>query len=129
MKYLLDVNTLLALIWENHDHHARVVSWLEKAGAVAVCPLTEIGFVRISTQPRFGASVEQARKMLADWKAFTHAGFVPCDVDILKTVAPRSGKNTTDFYLGGLAEAHGLKLATLENDLGHRAAFSIPASK
>jgi predicted nucleic acid-binding protein len=127
MNYLLDVNTLLALLWEHHEHNARTERWIKTANAIAVCPLTEIGFIRISTQPSFGATVDQSRKMLADWKAVMRPGFVPCDVDILKTLAPRSGKNTTDFYLGGLAEAHGLKLATLETDLGHRAAFTIPA--
>ena len=127
MSFLLDVNILIALLWERHEHNDRTRRWLETVKTVAVCPLTELGFVRISSQPSFGATVEQARKMLADWKAARQPQFVPCDLEILKTVAPKTGAKTTDFYLAGLAEAHNLKLATLENDLGHRAAFSIPA--
>jgi len=127
VSHLLDVNTLIALLWERHEHHDQTRRWLESVQTVALCPLTELGFVRISTQPGFGVTVEQARKMLADWKAFQQPEFVPCDLEVLKTTAPKTGARTTDFYLAGLAEAHGLKLATLETNLGHRAASSIPA--
>jgi len=48
-------------------------------------------------------------------------------LEVLKTAAPAAGAQVTDFYLAGLAEAHGCRLATLETNLGHRAAFSIPA--
>ena len=125
-KYLLDVSTLIALLWDLHEHNGRVLHWQESAGKVAVCPISEIGFLRISTQPAFGATVEQARKMLRDWKAARKPEFVPCDIEALKTNAPKSGNQTTDFYLAGLAEKHGMKLATLENKMGHPAAFLIP---
>jgi predicted nucleic acid-binding protein len=126
-KYLLDVSTLMALLWDLHTHNERVTRWQETAGQLAVCPITEIGFLRISTQPAFGATVEQARKMLHDWKIARKPEFIPCDVEALKTAAPTAGSKTTDFYLAGLAEKHGLKLATLENNMGHAAAFLVPA--
>jgi predicted nucleic acid-binding protein len=125
-RYLLDVSTLIALLWDLHEYNERASRWQESAGTVAVCPITEIGFLRISTQPAFGATVEQARKMLRDWKAAKKPEFVPCDVEALKTAAPPAGAKTTDFYLAGLAEDHGMKLATLENNMGHAAAFLIP---
>lgn len=125
-RHLLDVNVLLALLWNNHEHNWRVWKWLDAEGKVAVCPLTEIGFVRISTQPVYGATVEQARKMLRDWKTAKKPEFVPCDIEALKTHAPKTGTQTTDFYLAGLAEQHGMKLATLENKMAHRAVFLIP---
>ena len=64
MKYLLDVNVLLAAIWANHSRHSETFTWL--AGkSVAVCPLSELGFLRISTNKRvIGASMEQARSLL-----------------------------------------------------------------
>jgi len=128
-RYLLDVNTLIALLWDGHEHNKRAWEWLDAEGKVAVCPITEIGFLRISTQPVYGATVEQARKMLRDWKAAKKPGFVPCDVEALKTAAPTAGAKTTDFYLASLAEQHSMKLATLENNMGHAAAFLIPALK
>jgi predicted nucleic acid-binding protein len=126
-RYLLDVSPLMALLWDLHEHNERVSRWQDAAGTLAVCPITEISFLRISTQPSFGATVEQARKMLRDWKAAKKPEFIPCDLEALKTSAPAGGTKTTDFYLAGLAQAHGLKLATLENNMGHPAAFVIPA--
>ena len=32
MKYLLDVNTLLALVVVEHEFHARAASWVERLG-------------------------------------------------------------------------------------------------
>ena len=126
-KYLLDVSALMALLWDLHSHNERVTRWQETVGRVAVCPITEIGFLRISTQPAFGATVEQARKMLRDWKTAKKPEFIPCNMEALKTTAPATGTKTTDFYLAGLAEKHGMKLATMEDNMGHAAAFLIPA--
>lgn len=117
----------MALLWTDHEHHQRAWKWLDLEGVVAVCPIAEIGFLRISTQPAFGATVAQARQMLRDWKAAAKPDFVPCDLDPLKTVAPATGTMTTDFYLAALADHHGMKLATLESNLGHPAALTIPA--
>src|ERR1039458_3853710 len=58
---LLDVAPLLALLWEGHEHHERTMAWLTK-GKMAVCPVTELGFLRISTQPAFGATFPQAKR-------------------------------------------------------------------
>jgi predicted nucleic acid-binding protein len=124
-RCLLDVNALIALLWASHEHNARMWKWLDAEGKVAVCVITEIGFLRISTQPVYGATVHHARKMLHDWKIEKKPEFIACDIDALKTAVPPTGTKTTDFYLAGLAEARGLKLATLEKNLGHPAAFSI----
>ncbi len=50
MIALLDVNTLVALAWPNHSHHDAAHEWFAgwKTGW-ATTPLTEIGFVRISS--------------------------------------------------------------------------------
>ena len=128
-RCLLDVNALIALLWESHEHNARMWEWLDAEGKVAICAITEIGFLRISTQPVYGATVEHARKILRDWKTAKQPEFIACDIDALKTIAPPSGSKTTDFYLAGLAAAHGMKLATLENNMGHAAAFCIPELK
>jgi predicted nucleic acid-binding protein len=125
-RCLLDVNALIALLWQSHEHNARAWKWLDTEGTVAICPITEMGFLRISTQPVFGATVEQARKMLRDWKTAKKPEFIPCNIEALKTAAPSTGTKTTDFYLAGLAESHGMKLATLENNMGHVAAFLVP---
>jgi uncharacterized protein len=126
MTYLLDVSTLIALLWDLHVHNERATRWQENAG-LAICPLTELGFLRISTQPSFGAIVAEARKMLRHWKRAQKPKFVPCDLDSLDSDEPSTGTRTTDFYLASLAAKHGMRLATLDESIGHKAAFVIPA--
>ena len=126
MTYLLDVSTLLALLWDLHVHNKRVTVWQDKL-SLAVCPITELGFLRISTQPTFGATVKEARRALQDWKATKKPKFVPCDLEALAMEEPPTGNRTTDFYLASLASKHGMELATLDEDVDHKAAFLIPA--
>lgn len=53
MVSLLDVNTLVALAWPNHVHYAAAHTWFERhhTDGWATCPLTESGFVRVSSNP------------------------------------------------------------------------------
>jgi len=40
-KYLLDVSTLVALLWQTHVNNAKAIAWA--AGkTLAVCPITEL---------------------------------------------------------------------------------------
>jgi predicted nucleic acid-binding protein len=125
VRYLLDVSVLLALLWENHVHHERVSLW-EEDEDLAVCPITELGFLRISTQT-FNASMEDACKSLSVWLAQRNPKFIPCDERVLKGQQAPSGGKTTDFYLAHLAQAHGMQLATLDANISHRAALLVPS--
>jgi predicted nucleic acid-binding protein len=116
---------LIALLWQAHTHNKRVTSWQTKLD-LAVCPLTELGFLRISTQPSLGMSVKDARRTLKNWKEKRKPAFVPCDLAALDTDPPPSGNNTTDFYLASLAAKHGMELATLDQAIRHKAVFLIP---
>lgn len=98
MKCLLDVSTLIALIWPSHVHHKQASAWRE-GKEIVLCPITELGFIRISTSAAFNASMA-----VLDGR-----------------IAPNSGK-TTDWYLANLAAAHGMKWATLDQDAKHPAA-------
>ncbi len=125
MTFLLDVSILLAWLWDNHEHHSRVLQW-QKDKSVAVCPIVELGFLRISTQPAFGASMDQARAMLAIWRQKVRPRSIPCDLAALDSdPAPVSGK-TTDFYLASLAERRGMRWATLDESVRHRSTFVFP---
>lgn len=126
MTYLLDISVLLAWLWRRHEHHQRVLRW-EAGQKIAVCPLTELGFIRISTSAGFGATMDQAREMLRDWLQRRQPLFIPCDLRVLDGLAaPTSGK-TTDFYFGDLAASRSMKWATLDEHSGHPAALVLPA--
>ena len=51
MTRLLDVNLLMALLWENHEHHTRARSWFKGVSAFATCPVVQLGFARVSSHP------------------------------------------------------------------------------
>jgi toxin-antitoxin system PIN domain toxin len=49
---LLDVNVLLAVAWPNHQFHVAATSRLdESADRWATCALTQLGFIRLSSNP------------------------------------------------------------------------------
>ena len=52
MTFLLDVNVLMALLWENHEHHQVARPWFRQV-TFATCPVTQLGFARVGTQAQF----------------------------------------------------------------------------
>lgn len=52
---LLDTNVLVALVWPNHQFHAAAHRWFgaEAKHGWATCALTQLGFVRLSSNPAF----------------------------------------------------------------------------
>jgi uncharacterized protein len=136
MRYLLDVNTLLALAVLEHEFHARAASWVERLGAsggseLATCSITELGFVRVLGQAQqYGASVAQARELLLKLKNSDamHWIFISDDHDISHLPKwVRTAKQTTDGHLAELARANGAVLATLDRRIPR--AFVIPPSR
>lgn len=124
MKYLLDVSTLVALIWPTHVHHNRVLAW-RKGKKIVLCPITELGFIRVSTSAALNASMADARRALKDFINDEKPEWVPADLRALDgDVAPTSAA-TTDWYLANLASAHGLRWATLDQAAKHPAAELI----
>jgi toxin-antitoxin system PIN domain toxin len=136
MRYLLDVNTLLALVVLEHEFHARVASWLERLGAsdvpqLATCSITELGFVRVLGQAQqYGSSVAQAREFLVKVKDTNRMRwtFIPDDHDISRLPRwVRTPKQTTDGHLAELARANEAVLATLDRRIPR--AFVIPQGR
>jgi predicted nucleic acid-binding protein len=94
--------------------------------SLAVCPFTELGFLRISTHPKgpFRAPMADARALPADFLQKNRCEFVPADLPALKSTAGSSAV-VTDSYLAKLADAHGLRLATLDTRIKHKAVMLI----
>lgn len=120
MTYLLDVNVLLALLWEDHPDHPAATVWIV-GRTVAVCPIAEIGFLRISANPRaIGASMERARGLLADFLNVPGRVRINDDIPALESPFAR-WDSVTDVYLAELARKHGMKLATFDTGIRHTA--------
>ncbi len=52
---LLDTNVLLALAWPSHQHHAAAHEWFKAQSrhGWATCAFTQLGFVRLSSNPAY----------------------------------------------------------------------------
>lgn len=123
-RALLDVNVLLALFDSEHISHQRARAWLERErdSGWASCAITQNGFVRIITQPKYPSSltVAQAMGLLANATGTDHHEFWPCSVSLLDETAIdrrrlHGHRQITDAYLLALATAHGGRFVTFDN--------------
>ena len=132
MKYLLDVNVLVAWGWADHQDHLKVARWigrLRKKGKdrLLTSSIPQLGFVRVSVQ-RTGGRISPGDagavlKGMLQSLASVHE-FIPDDQEAYHWPAWCKGASgTTDAHLFSLAEAHGAELATL--DAGIPGAFVI----
>ena len=94
--------------------------WMDSADRFHTCPITELGFIRISLGKAYGASWDQTQETLSKLHARSGFQFLPDEVDGL--ALPETGSNDTmDAHLVILAKRHGLKLATLDMALTTKA--------
>ena len=125
--YLLDANLLIALTHSNHVHHAVAQQWFAQLGRrkFATCALTQLAFVRLSSNPRVtGADISPAQAMeaLAAWTEHPSHVFwpdknAPVNLPVLSSPALVGYRQVSDAYLLGLAGAYEQKLATLDRAL------------
>jgi predicted nucleic acid-binding protein len=133
VKYLLDVNVLVAWGWSDHVGHARVTNWLavvkrQRGTTLMTSAIPELGFVRVSVQRTGGhVTVAEATETLASMVAALGAKHALLPDDQGARRFPEwcvSASHTTDAHLVELAEAHGARLATLDASIP--GAFVIP---
>jgi toxin-antitoxin system PIN domain toxin len=118
MRHLLDVNLLIAAIHADHPQHSSADAWLE-GREIVLCPLTELGFLRITSNPRlvrFSATMERAREALEAFASERKVERIKDDLDAVES-HPGKSDEVTDHYLADLAGKHGLKLATFDQGL------------
>jgi len=124
---LLDLNILTALLWPAHEHHEAAHRWFSGRGNArwATCSLTQLGFVRIVTNPAFSrdalAPVE-AVALLRD--NMNHPGheFWTDSLQLAAAVQAVEGslrgyRQLTDAYLLALASRRKGILATFDRSL------------
>lgn len=124
---LLDANVLIALAWSNHEDHDKVQRWLQisRGAGWATCPLTELAFVRILSNPAFSSdslTPWQAAELLgANLKQPDHR-FWNDEVDLSHVFSLFGSRivghrQITDAYLIALAIHKKSKLVTLDEGL------------
>ena len=125
-RALLDVNVLLALLDSDHVDHLRVHEWVEDGltAGWASCAITENGFVRIISQPRYPSPISPTRAMdlLQATRDSGDHDFWPCDVslldpDVIDRRRLHGPKQVTDAYLLALAAEHGGVFVTFDQTI------------
>jgi toxin-antitoxin system PIN domain toxin len=118
---LLDVNALVALAWDTHVHHASIRAWFaaNSAAGWATCPVTESGFVRVSSNPKVLPSpigIDAARAVLTALRAVDGHRFLADDVSLSDDDFPRINghRQVTDAHLLTLARRRGVRLVTFD---------------
>ena len=131
--FLLDANVLVALFWRSHMQFRAANRWFgeNRQAGIRTCPITQAGFVRIVSHPRFSAdhmTVAGAREALNSLLIQPEHEFWPDNLQLSEAVdlgGPVTGhQQITDTYLVALAIANGGRLATFD-----RGVLALPGAK
>jgi predicted nucleic acid-binding protein len=124
MRYLLDVNALVALAHTGHALHRKAVNWFSSALSSArgfhTCSITELGFVRVSVQTGLQPDVETAKRALGALKASSSVRFELVADDLGAAQLPPFVKRPhaiTDGHLLELARRNSMQLVTLDQNI------------
>lgn len=124
---LLDVNVLIALAWPTHVHHVPATEWFlaHHLEGWATCPVTESGFVRVSSNRRVisdARSPGEAAHLLARFRAVGGHAFWPDAVSVADHAdalaeGVHGSSAVTDAHLLLLARSHDGQVATFDRGL------------
>lgn len=127
MRFLLDVNVLIALVDPAHIQHEEAHRWFGQTGrnAFATCPITENGLLRIVGHPKYPQSPGPPSAVvgaLAALRAMPGHAFWPDSISLMDSSLVDARllshhARVTDSYLLALARAHQGRLATLDRKL------------
>lgn len=120
LRYLADVNVLLAAVWDFHPHHSVAHRWVSR-NPWAYCALTELGFIRISLQPMFfrlvGIDARAIAEVFRDLVGACHAEVWtnPRPFHDSTLIKPDlKARQITDTYLCELARQNRGKVSTFD---------------
>lgn len=122
---LLDLNVLIALTWPQHVHHSRAHAWFgSHAGIWATTPITESGFLRLSTNRNVvgeAVPMSQASTMLRAIRATERHAFLPDTTSLAEPAISLqrviTSRQVTDAHLVNVAASSGAILATLDRGI------------
>ena len=118
MTFLLDSNVLIALLVEDHVHHAAAENWFVALNeSFATCPITQGSLMRLLI--REGQSAATAREILNRSTSDPRHEFWADDVSYADV--PTDGiighRQVTDAYLAQLSRSRRSQLATFDQAL------------
>ena len=131
MRWLLDVNVLIALAHQGHADHPRVIRWfaslMGSEARLGTCAITEVGFVRVSIQASFENNAPDAAETLRGLKDSSRIPFdlIPDSLGADRLPSYVLGaRQVTDGHLLELAKESSMQLATMDKSIP--GAYLIP---
>lgn len=126
MTSLLDVNVLVALLWEDHLHHAAARRWFAaRAGRWSTCAITQTGFVRVSANPivlEHPVAVAEAVAVLREAIVHRDHLFLPDPTGFVDNpLVPHDRlighRQVTDAHLVAIARQHSVSVVTFDQTM------------
>ena len=125
---LLDVNVLIALAWDGHEHHLAAHAWFGKnsSSVFATCNTTQSAFLRLSLNPDVVGCKLNIAEALSQLESFTkHPSHQYLEDGALDTSASAwqtvtGHKQVTDTNLVLIAQRHGGKFVTFDGAVRNR---------
>ena len=124
---LLDVNVLVALFDPDHVHHDLAHDWFadQRTSGWATCAMTESGFIRIVSNPKYQADPMRPSAAASQLQKFCASGHhqywtgMPSlrDDAVFALGAARGHRQITDVCLLGLAKTKSGALATFDRTI------------
>jgi uncharacterized protein len=128
MNYLLDVNAFIAGVYEDHEHHAVMRSWMKDntASEFRIAPLVMTGCLRVlmaaSGERKPGKIIEAIKAFIKFYSIET----VSDKIEIEQLGKWISGpKQVTDAHLLAIAIQHRLKLVTFDKSIPGKDVFCL----
>lgn len=121
--FLLDVNVLVAIAWPQHVHHRHAREWFSQVGSRgwATTPVTESGFIRVSSNPRviFDARTPaEAADFLTALRGTGSWEFWVDDIQVSSALSGVTGyRQVTDAHLLQLSHDRGGSVVTFDAGL------------
>ena len=124
MRYLLDVNALIALAHTGHVLHAKAIGWYRSVQSSAAgfhtCSITELGFVRVAAATGLHPDIKGARQALDALKSSSKVRFELTPDDLGAAHLPafvKTPRSVTDGHLVELARKNAFCLVTLDRGI------------
>lgn len=127
MRYLLDINVLIALMDPDHTFHQLAHQWWNQDDRPwASCPITENGFIRIMASTVYSKSsqlsVADVTTLLSVFAsntnhAFWHDHLSLRDEQEFQHTSILSSKHLTDLYLLAIAAKNNATLVTFDQNI------------
>ncbi len=128
MSFLLDVNALIAGVYEDHEHHAVMRAWMmdNKGQSFHVAPLVMTGCLRVLMTVSGEKKITRLVAAIREFKDFYEVQTVEDDIELDELGDWVAGpKQVTDAHLLAIANKKSLKLVTFDKRLPRKGVLRL----